>query len=164
MVENREDTNRLGREVESLRSELKLRILLQNLVIIVSIGLFALVVGAAVLSPAAAWPLAAVENVTLLAAALVWCHHGVRTAQIKKYLLLRDANENGWERWLPESRPATLLGSRWVVSTKGVFLGLGAASMAIASFVSSEFESWALFASVGVWTASAIFLFTNLKE
>lgn len=64
-------------EVNSLRQELKLRILLQNLLLIMLVFVFTIVAGVAALSPRSAWPLAAVYNTSVLAAVLQWCHHGV---------------------------------------------------------------------------------------
>lgn len=151
-------------EALSLRRELVLRILLQNTLLIGSVGTFAVISTTSALAPSAAWPLAVAQNVVLLASALQWCHHGVRTAQIKQYLLRSDPNEKGWERWLPANRPDTLLGSRWLISTKGVFLGTGLAITGLAALMAPEVEVWAAAASTLLWLASAGFLFTNPKE
>lgn len=163
-VKRGEDTDRSEREATSLRQELKLRILLQNLLLTLSVGLYTLVAGAAAIVPASAWPLAAAYNVAILAATLQWCHHGIRTVQIRRYLVLNDVSEDGWERWLQGNRPPTLLGSRWMISTKGVFLGLGMAIALLAAFVSPRHELWLAVASIVLWVATALFLFTNPKE
>jgi hypothetical protein len=151
-------------EASSLRRELVVRILLQNVLLIVSVALFAAFSIVAALAPATSWPLAVACNAALLAAVLQWCHHGVRTMQIKQYLLQIDPDERGWERWLPAHRPKTLLGSRWMVSTKGVFLGLGLAVAGLAALQAPEFILLPAVLSALVWFATAGFLFTNPKE
>jgi hypothetical protein len=100
----------------------------------------------------------------ILAAVLQWCHHGVRTMQIKQYLLLIVPGEKGWEHWLPANRPKTLLGSRWMISTKGVFLGLGLAEVWLAALLAPQFMLLPAVISAGLWLAAAGFLFTNPKE
>ena len=75
------------------------------------------------------------QALATLALALQWCHHGVRQCALKKAILERDeqaGRANGWESWLPGQRPPSLLGSRWLVSTKAVFIGLTAASIGLA--------------------------------
>lgn len=151
-------------EAASLRRELAMRILLQNALLIISVVLFAALAAVAALAPGAAWALAVVHNTAILAATLQWCHHGVRTMQIKQYLLLIDPEEKGWERWLPANRPKTLLGSRWMISTKGVFLGLGLATMGLATCLAPTFMTLPALASAGLWLVTAGFLFTNPKE
>lgn len=151
-------------EASSLRRELAFRILLQNALLILSVGLFITFSAVAALVPGAAWPLAAAHNSAILASALQWCHHGVRTMQIKQYLLLVDPDEKGWEQWLPANRPRTLLGSRWMISTKGVFLGLGLANTALAALLAPRFMLLPALVSGGLWVATAGFLFTNPKE
>jgi hypothetical protein len=151
-------------EASSLRRELGFRILLQNTLLIVSVGVFAAFAAIAALAPGVAWPLALAHNSAILAAALQWCHHGVRTMQIKQYLLLIDPNEKGWERWLPANRPKTLLGSRWMISTKGVFLGLGLAMVGFAAGLAPAFMLLPALIAAGLWLVTAGFLFTNPKE
>ena len=51
-----------------------------------------------------------------------------------------------------------------MVSTKGVFLGLGAVMLLLQAGLSPEFAFFHFFASVVVWAAGAIFLSTNPKE
>lgn len=148
-----------------LRRELALRILLQNLLLILSLALFTAFAILALARPAAAWGAAAAHSAASLGAALQWCHHGIRTKQIKEFLLTLDSGHtDGWERWLPANRPRTLLGSRWMISTKGVFLGLQLAMIGLAWRIAPE--SGVLFASFTavLLLASAGFLLTNPKE
>jgi hypothetical protein len=155
---------RSSHEASSLRRELGLRILLQNTLLIISVGLFAAFSAVAALAPGTAWPLAVAHNSAILALALQWGHHGVRTMQIKHYLLLIDPDEKGWERWLPANRPKTLLGSRWMISTKGVFLGLGLVKVGLAALLAPAFMPLPALVSASLWLATAGFLFTNPKE
>lgn len=149
-----------------LRRELALRILLQNLLLIVSLALFAAFAILLLVRPETAWAAAAAQGVAGLGATLQWCHHGIRTKQIKDYLLTIDDGEagGGWERWLPANRPRTLLGSRWMISTKGVFLGLQLAMIGLATLVSPTSGIVFITVSVVLFVASAGFLLTNEKE
>lgn len=62
-----------------LRRELALRILLQNLLLILSLALFTAFAILALARPEAAWGAAAAQGVASLGATLQWCHHGIRT-------------------------------------------------------------------------------------
>jgi len=158
--------DRVSVEVRSLRQELALRILLQNVLLqTLTLG-FAILAAFATLNPGAAAVLCAVFQCAMLAAVLQWCHHGIRTRQIKQFLQGVDPAEqrDGWEAWLPANRPATLLGSRWMISTKGVFLGLGAAMIVLGTAIPDDPSLAPLVASAAIWGASAIFLLTNPKE
>ena len=149
-----------------LRRELALRILLQNLLLIMSLLLFGAFAILALALPETAWAAVAAHGAASLGAALQWCHHGVRTKQIKDYLLtiVQADAQGGWERWLPANRPRTLLGSRWMISTKGVFLGLQLAMIGLAVQVSPAFDGFfGLFAAI-LLLASIGFLLTNPKE
>lgn len=148
-----------------LRRELALRILLQNLLLILSLALFSAFAILALAQLGAAWGAAAAHGAASLGAALQWCHHGIRTKQIKEYLLTIDSSHtDGWERWLPANRPRTLLGSRWMISTKGVFLGLQLAMIGLASLIAAVPDGIFIFVSVILLLASAGFLLTNPKE
>lgn len=148
-----------------LRRELALRILLQNLLLILSLALFAAFAILALALPGAAWGAAAAQGAVSLGAALQWCHHGIRTKQIKEYLLTTDGGQNdGWERWLPDNRPRTLLGSRWMISTKGVFLGLQLAMIGLALWIGPVSDGVFVLVAVVLLLASAGFLLTNPKE
>ena len=148
-----------------LRRELALRILLQNLLLILSLAVFCAFAILALARPEAAWTAAVAQSVAGLAAALQWCHHGIRTMQIKAYLLALDGGRtDGWERWLPANRPRTLLGSRWLISTKGVFVGLQAAMIALALQVAPATDAVLATVAAVLTVASAGFLLTNPKE
>lgn len=152
-------------EIRSLRSELLLRVCLQNALLLLSVLLFSGMVVVALVSPHVALSTAVAFAVATLALALVWCHHGVRTMQIKQYLLLqRDDVAPSWERWLPQNRPRRLLGTRWLVSTKGVLLGLQAAAWVLAASVSRDESSLLLAVTLVLLVSTAGFLFTNPKE
>jgi hypothetical protein len=153
-------------EIQSLRQELKLRILLQNLLLQGLLVIFAALGAGAALQPEASAALCLVFQCVMLAGVLQWCHHGIRTAQIKALLQEIDPEEahGKWETWLPAHRPATLLGSRWMVSTKGVFLGLGAVMLLLGPGLSADNAILSGLASALVWTTAAAFLFTNPKE
>lgn len=149
-----------------LRRELALRILLQNLLLILSLAVFSAFAIFAMTSPGWAWAAAFMHGVTGLAAALQWCHYGIRTKQIKDYILSIDDGDghNGWEKWLPANRPRTLLGSRWMISTKCVFIGLQLALMVLAVWI-SPFADGILVADVITMVfATSVFLLTNPKE
>lgn len=160
------DDGNLPVEVSSLRQELKLRILLQNALLQILTLVFVVVAIVTALYPESALLLSFVFQCAMLAAALQWCHHGIRTRQIKQFLQCIDPAErrSGWEAWLPANRPATLLGSRWMISTKGVFLGLGAAMIGVGVAASGDPAPAALATSVVVWGSGAFFLLTNPKE
>lgn len=151
-------------ETVSLRQELALRILLQNLLLIVTLILFSIFAIAMAMVPESAWSAAFAYSSVSLAAVLQWCHHGVRTKQIKTFLLLVDDRQDGWERWLPLNRPVSWLGSRWMISTKGVFLGLALAMLVLALMVSNEFLALPALISLLLLFVSAGFLLTNPKE
>lgn len=148
-----------------LRRELALRILLQNLLLILSLTLFTAFAILALALPEAAWGAAAAQGAASLGAALQWCHHGIRTKQIKEYLLTIDSKHtDGWERWLPANRPRTLLGSRWMISTKGVFLGLQLAMIGLALRLSPVSDGFFLSVAAALLLVNAGFLLTNPKE
>lgn len=153
-------------EIQSLRQELKLRILLQNLLLQMFPVIFAALAAVAALQPQTSAAVNFVFQCVMLASVLQWCHHGVRTAQIKEFLqeINRDGAHGKWETWLPAHRPATLLGSRWMVSTKGVFLGLGAMMLLLDVMLTPQTGFLPLMASCLVWATGAAFLFTNPKE
>jgi len=149
-----------------LRRELALRILLQNLLLILSLAVFSGFAIFAMTVPQGAWAAASMHGAAGLAAALQWCHHGIRTKQIKDYLLSMDggAGSNGWENWLAANRPKTLLGSRWMISTKVVFIGLQFAMMVLAVWISPSADGFFMTVSVVMVGATTVFLITNPKE
>ncbi len=156
----------VAEDVMVLRRELALRISLQNLLLIISLALFTAFALLAIAQPVTAWAAAAAHGAVGFGATLQWCHHGIRTKQIRDYLLTIDGGEarGGWESWLPLNRPQTLLGSRWLISTKGVFIGLQLATIMLAFLLSPTIDGiFVAFATV-LLLASAGFLMTNPKE
>lgn len=113
-------------EHTSLRHEILVRILIQNLIILSAIVLFNITLIGMIIVPHEAKAIALAYGLTSGAAALGWCHNGVRQAQIKSYLLMIEAQmspRGGWETWLPRNRIGGILGTRWFIATKGVFIG-----------------------------------------
>jgi len=110
-------------ELASLRREIELRIVCQNAILLLLWIAFA--VAAIWIAVAPVGPLLPVAYALVAAiGAVMWAHHGARTVQIRTYLLtVGEPAGSGWERWLGSHRFASRLGSRWFVSTKGVFLG-----------------------------------------
>jgi hypothetical protein len=153
-------------QAAALRRELLLRIGLQNALLILSLALFTAFAILALLRPGVAWAAAAGHGAAGLGAALQWCHHGIRTRQIKAYLLMidADANPQGWERWLPAHRPQTLLGSRWLISTKGSFIGLQLAMILLAFWGAPAVDPIPALVALGLVLVAAGFLLTNPKE
>ncbi|GFE48624.1 hypothetical protein So717_03770 [Roseobacter cerasinus] len=131
---------------------------------IFAVAIFSVFAVAALAHPDFAWTAAFAHGATTMAIVLQWCHHGVRTKQIKEYLLELNPDQGGWERWLPSRRPRTILGSRWLISTKGVLLGLEIASMLLAELLKAPRGSFSLLLGAGLLLANAAFLFTNPKE
>lgn len=155
----------VGSDGPVLRRELALRILLQNLLLILSLVLFTAFAILALALPGTAWAAAAAQGVGSLGAALQWCHHGIRTKQIKDYLMIIDSGQtDGWERWLPANRPRSFLGSRWMISTKGVFLGLQTAMIGLAWQISMETDGFFAFVAAVLLLVCGWFLLTNPKE
>jgi hypothetical protein len=147
----------ISAELFALRAELRLRMGLQNLTLVAAVIVFTLLASLAASRGAPAWHCAVLHGVASLALLLQWCHHGVRTKQIKAFILRREAGETDtWERWLPANRQPGLLGSRWFVSTKGVFLGLQAAMGLLALSEATALPAvaallWALLFGLSAW-------------
>lgn len=152
-------------EHETLRLELSRRILLQNTLLLLSSVMFGLFFGFALIWPERAWMVSAAFSCLILAFSLQWCHHGIRTRQIKIFLIeFGYAGSSSWERWLPANRPKTLLGGRWMISTKGVFLGLDLAIKLLALDLAPAVDSHAILLGSALTAATAGFLLTNPKE
>jgi hypothetical protein len=152
-------------DAQVLYRELALRILMQNVLLMLSLVLFTAFAILAFALPAMAWAATAAHGAVGLGAVLQWCHHGIRTKQIKEYLLTIDSGQtDAWERWLPANRPSTLLGSRWMISTKGVFLGLQLAMIGLALQIAPVSDEFFASATMILLLANAGFLLTNPKE
>lgn len=153
----------LNTEYGGLKAEMMLRIAIQNLTILGAVAVFS---GTAVLTtlvPEQAGKLALLQSLATLALALQWCHQGVRQCALKQAILDRDARAgrvDGWETWLPSTRPTGPLGSRWFVSTKAVFIGLTAASI---GFSTQDFgpSAWGAVVTLIIITTA---LLTNPRE
>jgi hypothetical protein len=157
-------TNQLiQEEYRALKSEMLLRIAIQNLTILSAVLLFIPSALLIVIQPNYAGELALAYALANLSLALQWCHQGVRQCALKQAVLDRDqtaGRKDSWEVWLPSQRPANLLGSRWFVSTKLVFMGLCAASI----FLALKDFGFALVCSVAVLATTTVALLTNPKE
>lgn len=152
-------------ELWNIRLELLVRIGIQNLVLLMAVGAFVPLTTGAVGDSVNAWAFAAIYGVVSFALILQWCHSGVRTMQIKKFILIvENGSKDTWERWLPANRPRTFLGTRWLISTKGVFLGLQLVSGLVAALFASAFELFWVFGWVSAFIASTWFLLSNPKE
>ena len=114
-------------EYQALRVEIIARIQLQNLTLMLLMPLFLATSFVMTTLPRAAVLLALAYIVATGIGGLLWIHHAARTTQIKQYLRLmlepRLRDGGGWERWHAVNRVAGLLGSRWRISTIGVFIG-----------------------------------------
>lgn len=163
------------RELSALRSELRLRISLQNMLLFFTTGLFAVFFTLLLAWPGRGWLIATGFVAASLSCALQWGHHGIRTKQLKAYILRKEAALGAagaqtwetWETWLPGQRPPGLLGGRWFISTKGVFLGLQGA-MLLACALSTPLLGWQAGCAAALALALLIFtgwyLISNPKE
>jgi hypothetical protein len=114
-------------EFRSLRQEIVVRVVFQNVLLVSCWMAFG---GVLIAARSAARPdLLLIYSVLSVSATAMWAHHGCRTAQIRTYLeaesepkLWGDA-QRGWESALAQMRFRSLLGSRWFVSTKGFLFG-----------------------------------------
>ncbi|RLU01212.1 hypothetical protein [Ketobacter sp.] len=150
-------------EYSALKAEMLLRIAIQNLVILVAIVLFVPSALLIVTAPQYASVLALIYVAANLALALQWCHQGVRQCALKQAILACDqaaGRDSSWETWLPTQRPASMLGSRWFISTKLVFIGLSAAAIVLAI----KCFDVVLLCSAIVFFITVAVLLTNPKE
>jgi hypothetical protein len=128
-------------EYSALRNEILMRILIQNLILILLIPLFAALAAIGFHRPSLAAAAALVYLVASGMGALYWVHNGARTVQLKTYLLLVERRLGGagrWESWLASHRFDGMLGSRWVISTKGAILGSQICLLAVPVVARSE--------------------------
>lgn len=154
-------------ELISLRREMLLRIAIQNgLLLLVGPLLLAAII-AEIALPRSVGLVTLGFLVATGAMSLIWCHHGVRQAQLKAYLMLLEARMSatgGWESWLPRHRLGGWLGSRWFISTKGVFLGSQIAAVVSAVIVGAGRPLLWLPAAIVLVAGTAFFLLVNPKE
>lgn len=150
-------------EYQALKSEMLLRITIQNVTLFTTVILFIPAALLIVIQPNFSGLIALAYTAANLALAMQWCHQGIRQCNIKQAVLARDkeaGRQDSWEEWLPDQRPKNLLGSRWFVSTKLVFMGLGAGAITLAL---KDF-SVAIFFAVIVLSVTVTALLTNPKE
>lgn len=152
-------------EISTLRRELYLRMIFQNCILILDICLFFVATALQIIDRSYTVEMAAAFALVNAFLAAMWCHHGARQAQIKQYLLILEARYSalsGWESWLPRHPNRGFLGSRWLVSTKGVLLGTALATSVNASLRAPM--DWLLVGGFMVIAATALLLFSNPKE
>lgn len=151
-------------DIAPQKTELLVRIAIQNLTLLMAVAVFAGLGMAGVAWAKSAWVVACVHAV-VSGALLQWCHNGVRTMQLKAFLLEREGRQpSDWEVWLPSHRPERLLETRWFISTKGVFLGLQVAMAGLAVATVGIRPLWASAACAIALLFSAGLLLTNPKE
>lgn len=125
-----------GEEYRALRREIELRILLQNLSLMLLALLFSGIVSLQALRPEIRYQLATGFSISAGMLSLFWIHSGARTLQIKTYLRHVVEPRGGcrarWETWHDVNRVQGVLGSRWFISTKGVFVGSQLAALSYA--------------------------------
>lgn len=140
-----------------------LRVAIQNITIFIVVALFLPAGLLIVIAPSHSGLLALVYALVNLGLALQWCHQGVRQCALKQAILARDkeaGRNDAWEMWLPSQRPASLLGSRWFISTKLVFIGLCAWSIVLAI---TDF-GFPLIGAMVTFIILTVALLTNPKE
>ncbi len=118
----------------TVRREILLRIAIQNTILILLMPLLLVSVVAACAFKADAEIIALGYVGTAGMGALYWIHSAARTVQMKTYLQHLERlghGQSGWEIWLASNPVSGLLGSRWFISTKGVFVGSQLAAITV---------------------------------
>lgn len=112
-------------QFRALRAEIQLRIAMQNLLLIIFCCMLAALLIVSLVTREVLTLV--ILNVLAMICSSMWAHHMCRTAQIRAYMLsviepaLFERIE-GWESWLDKRHFKSILGSRWFVSTKGIFM------------------------------------------
>jgi hypothetical protein len=159
-------------EYVSLKREVMLRIAFQNVHLLLSTLIFSAFSALIILWPSVSWRICAAHGVVSGALSLQWCHHGSVQVLLKKYIMMKEniLVEEGsvragstWEIWLLANHMTSFLGSRWLVSTKGVFIGLQISMILLASAVASAVNGPSLLASLLLLAGTSLVLFTNPK-
>jgi hypothetical protein len=119
-----------ARRFAAIRQELDLRILIQNGLLVIHV----LLAGAAVILMVGQSDRDVVRTSILFdllafSLAIMWSHSDYGHQQMGAYILAHiDDDEDpagmGWERFLKSHRPVGLLGSKWFISTHGLWMGL----------------------------------------
>ncbi|TRW17624.1 hypothetical protein [Glacieibacterium frigidum] len=129
-------------EYHALRAEIITRIRLQNVILMLLMPLFLAAALAMAVYPTTTRIMPLIYTIVCGIGGLLWIHHAARTTQIKYYLRLilepRLRDGGGWERWHAANRVAGLLGSRWRISTIGVFIGSDLAMLGLAWLIAPE--------------------------
>jgi hypothetical protein len=129
-------------EIRFVRREILLRIGIQNTILILLMPLLLLsIIAASALRSEAAFIALAYVGVAGMGA-LYWIHSAARTVQIKAYLraVEKAGGAGGWETWLAENPVRGVLGSRWFISTKGVFVGSQVAAILVCGLLAGGVE------------------------
>lgn len=110
------------------RREIDLRIAIQNLILLTAVISAQVFCVLALMHRTDGVALSLIFSGAVQASALIWGHNGIRHAQIRCYVVevieprMASAGE-GWEAFVEAVRPSDALGTRWRLSTYGVFCG-----------------------------------------
>lgn len=140
-------------EFQSLRQEILLRIAIQNALLALTVLMFLVATTTSIAFESASSKVGLIYTLCAGFLALMWIHSGARTLQIKTYLIeVVEPEMNGllgWEHWHAANRISGMLGSRWFISTKGLFVGSQIAAIAL-PWISNPRESEAIFVLLSV--------------
>ena len=152
-------------EYTSLRKEILIRIVIQNALLITTTIAFLFISTISIYTPTVAWSFCVIFCLVSGSFALQWCHHGAGSVQIKRYIMSVEETRraSNWEAWLLDNPLNSFLGTRWVISTKGVFIGLQCAEI-ITSLISQPEPHYMLqLFAVLILLVTTLLLFTNPK-
>jgi hypothetical protein len=148
-------------EIRFVRREILLRIGIQNMILILLMPLLLLsIIAASALRSEAAFIALGYVGVAGMGA-LYWIHSAARTVQIKAYLraVERAGGAAGWEAWLAANPVRGALGSRWFISTKGVFVGSQIAAILVCGVLAGGLAQPVLLSlALGVAALTAVLL------
>jgi MFS family permease len=144
---DRADRDFLLELFRGMRGEIELRIAIQNWLLAGTlVSSMSGWIAMSAVPRLAAW-IATCLIVGIGLASLMWTHSRARTMQIRAYLIevleprLLIDRSLGWEVWHKRRRFSDLLGSRWFVSTIGLFVGCQVLSLAAAFVVGDVRDS-----------------------
>jgi hypothetical protein len=152
-------------EYASLRNEILIRVLIQNALLIMLTITFVVIAMISLQRPNIAWLSCVLFGIVSGSFALQWCHHGAGSVQIKRYIMSVYQTRKGsnWEAWLLENKLNSFLGTRWVLSTKGVFVGLQCAELVLSLILQPEPHYMLQLSAVSIMFVTTLLLFTNPK-